>query len=143
MNIFNNLFILLLMTLLLSGGLLEECSKISSPRSFWLRGYFGEYRQNLTGFPTEPDVQALIDVSLEKFFYPSVPEATITFFTDQIEPFTFVMITATNDGEEEFVLWGPLYSLTAVAAGRLNYRSVQPYLIYFFKIFKILIKIEK
>lgn len=119
------ILVFLFLSQLLNGGLLEECVRYSFPKSFALRGYFGHFKQNLTGYPTKPNFQAVLEAGLEKLMNPQpIPEKTITFYADQLEPFAFAKITATNDGEDQFVLWGPSYSLTAVAAMRLNYRRV-------------------
>lgn len=100
----------------------EECRELQAfggkPR-FALHGYFGCYRQNLTGYPlvpTEDEIgQTINSFILYVFEYQS--RTTFSFFTADVRPFAFVQHHA--DGSQ-FVVWGPAYSLFVEVASKLN-----------------------
>lgn len=106
----------------------EQCFSIgtlkySYPRSMVLRGNIGTFRQNLTGFPTEIDENVLMNDIMQRMMDPPLHEEnTIQFITGPIEPFVFCFIAETKNGEDEFVVRGPMYSVVSLAVARLNYR---------------------
>lgn len=116
-------FIISLIIILKQSLSLEE-NKYSIPRSMALRGYLGTYRQNLSGCPTEVDEEDFLNDMTDHLVNPlTFDEKTFQFITFPLEPFVFSFITETyENGEDSFVVWGPMYSLLHVAVQRLNYR---------------------
>lgn len=101
----------------------DNCDKCI-PKSLALRGYLGVFRQYLTGDQVEFDEEALIKDSLEQYMnMKPFPDRTFVVNVARVEPFCFAFCTDRGpDGEEEFAVWGPTYSVVATAAERLNYR---------------------
>lgn len=94
------------------------------PKSMTHRGYLGTFRQNLTGYPVKFDAQVFLQDSMNKLLDPPLPpERTINFCTGSYEPFVFSFVFDTGEnGKDDFVVWGPMFSMIYLAAAQLNYR---------------------
>lgn len=121
--------------LLISTIVSEKCKNEYRPprRSLW--GHFGRYRQNMTGAPVNFDKDVLLQDMMKamlNYWYDPLPDKTFVFMSMMAEPFVFALVTdLTEDGEEEFVVWGPMYSILVEAAKHLNYRLVNKKMTYF------------